>query len=230
MARKHVVAALSLVLCLLYPSVAFSQSRTPLEVVIPGSSMTTRIVFVVDVSGSMGSPRGSQGDHRTGLDWALASMKSITEAVGDEAHCMFYAFGGGVAVYKTEWTELPDQAEMLSVIAWYRSVASMGDMQAGTELMPALQIAMCHPEIDTSLVIITDSELDDDEEVIARIDKINAARPSGRMPIAIVCVDEDILGDTTSRKITKEVSGYYLRPTLLPCPPPAEAPKEENVR
>lgn len=218
MGRERISAAVLFLVLLLFPQNLFAQAKTPLVVITPGETITTRIIFLVDVSGSMHSPRGTEKFHPTGVDWALASMNFIAESVGDEAHCKFYAFGGGVGTYKTSWISLPDKQEMMDVITWYRGIAGMADMQSSTQLMPALRLAFSSDEKDLSIVIITDSLLDDDTQVLQDINKLNAERPTGPVPIALVCVGDTQSSDDTSKQLTHEVSGYYLRPSKLPMP------------
>ncbi|MFC1705549.1 hypothetical protein ACFL59_01860 [Planctomycetota bacterium] len=216
---KHPAILGAALLCLLVPF-----ARAEEELVVSGVPLTNKVVFLVDVSGSMtmGAVRAlaarlqaeNTAEARDDLDTALHYVREIVTRISDQAKVKFVAFGAAMSWYDhDEWMKLPDR-QVFDAIAWYRSMAQHEDMASATHLVDAVRAVLELPDEDMSVVIISDCELGDSEERVEEIAQANAARDHGPVPIAVISVGAvSTKADRVARKIAEDSQSFYLRRT-----------------
>lgn len=109
--------------------------------------VSTRVVFVLDISGSMSSPIGTQssgGAGRTRLDEAKKQLQRVVEGIPDRALFNLIYFDTPVNVFqdKVQRASRRSRAEAL------RSIAKL-EPRGGTNIHDALEKAFEDPKIDT---------------------------------------------------------------------------------
>ncbi len=199
MNRSIPIVLCALLGCLV--TLAAAQDRHSFEVspeeIVPAARdfrMSDRVLFVIDVSGSM------RGDK---IQQALASVDLIAGQGVDEFRVGALAFTGDTVRWEGEpecwchealepctsrcipagWAGMPGAYEALS--AWTGSLAASGDTCAS----PALEAALHDPEARLTLVLVTDGVFPDNRERASLgIERGQAWRAENGLPQAPIMV------------------------------------------
>ena len=140
---------------ILLTSIALAQSK--MEVVVePEARVTKRVMFIIDVSGSM------TNDNR--IPVAIRKMQEITNQPIDDYEFAVIVFSDNIE----RWEGLPDEdtpkgwAKLPSVeaISNAQKFVSCGRDHDGTDFAPPLIAALSEPRKDLTLVLITDGIFD----------------------------------------------------------------------
>lgn len=149
--------ALLLALALLVPAVALGQCAGQPELVVAprdGFRVTQRVVFVIDVSGSMDLPHLIDG-----------SMQAVNVFLGDDAEDLEFAiftftdgwsrwFGYPAPDLPHGWARLPNARALKNARAFVAGARRSGD----TCPAKALRAAYLEARPDTTIVMVTDGE------------------------------------------------------------------------
>lgn len=123
----------------------------------PRAPLTSRVLFVVDVSGSV---------RNAGLlGHALGQVRAILEQPVDALQVGVIAFAGLQARWPGQpapgvpdgWAELPDAEAAEAALDWIEAV----QVGSATNVVPALQEALQEPRDGLSVVLVSDGEFPD---------------------------------------------------------------------
>lgn len=175
---RYLVLGLLVCLLLLSPVNARDDSVWCRDVEIATPPITNRIVFVLDVSGSM-----------RGMPIAVASTK-VLEIMGDakdEAFVKIYVFNDTCWSLGSGWWKLPDQT-LIEKIAEkeFLDLSAEGN----TDIAGALATAMSeNTEPDISFVLLTDGEPSGDSDAhLAEVDRAQVYRITAGHGSAVIHV------------------------------------------
>ena len=169
---------------------ATAQDRPPpLEVVVhpaEGARLTSRILLVVDRSGSM-----QHGEFTR----ALAAVAMIAEQPADELEVAVIAFAEHAVRWhpsdwcpgqRTDWADLPSGYVAAEVTSWLARQGAKGS----TFLWTALERALAEEVDDLTIVIVTDGDLTlaDEDQIRFGFEAAQTARLEAGLGQAVVCV------------------------------------------
>lgn len=203
------------------------------KIIVNGQGLTNRIIFVLDVSGSMTNRLYPQDDRSpTKFNVEVREFRRVVEQLEDDGKIQCVAFGAFPLPWKETWLAMPDQDGVDAATSWlqdtfstpgansyyatmtsttFTPIVSPCGIQAGTCIIPPLQWALAHQEPDLSILIITDADFNDASELDS-IAKLNAARTWGPAPIAIIGIGmtdgEDF---KTAKKIADMSHSYFVQ-------------------
>lgn len=200
-------------------------------VVEPTERMTTRIAFVVDVSGSM------KDVAKIGV--GLGFSRSLLGREGDELEIAIYSFSDAKARWEgfpfdpsdggkpppPGWTYFPSVPALRAATEWLASQGAKG----GTNPTGAVAAALEESVEKLTVVVITDGEFEP-ESFLAAIERGQAARERaglGRAVLITVGVGQGSSAQAHLRKAGEAGGGFfYVREVEEPGP---ELPKEEET-
>ncbi len=207
-------AALLLVVVFFAPSIV--------EVVPAKARMTKRVLFVVDVSGSM-----------AGLKFDKASQ-AVIEIAGqpvDEMEIGLIAFDNapsrwpgipekaqeGVPAVPKGWAALPSKEAVDSASGWLRKINPTG----GTRLIPALKSALAEDRDKLSLVIVTDGQFyqETSTKIYAALEEGQKAREAKGLGRAVVLIYGVGESNSTLKKLGELGQGGFYRKQKEPVIP-----------
>lgn len=130
------------------------------EVVPQERRITTRVVLLIDVSGSMAGPP---------LERAIAAALTLARNGGDELELAAVAFAGGCVRWPAPraegetapegWISLPNEPALADLLGWLRTPV-LSDTNT-TEISAALKAALAELRDELSIVIVSDGLLND---------------------------------------------------------------------
>lgn len=150
----------TLAFLVLLTSVASAQQLTPVQ---PGRErMTSRVVFVVDTSGSM----------KTDFGRALSAFNMISQQPVDQLEIAVIAFDDGVYRWPgldgSGWAKLPDLKAVTAANAWLQQLPKLN----GTKIVPALEKAFKVKKRGVTVVVISDGQfIQENKDDMEKIEK-----------------------------------------------------------
>lgn len=202
-------------------------------VVEPQARLTKRVLFVVDVSGSM------RGDK---LGAACAAVLSALQQPVDEMEIAVIAFndqprrwpgipeeaeaGQGRAIPKG-WAGLPSQEAVQAAEKFLGELGAGGD----TQVIPALREALAEPRDELSLVLVSDGifQREAPDDVLAALEAGQNERDERELGRAVLMVYGVGSESGVLRRLGESGRGGYLREPLLTLPQPL-APVQGSLR
>lgn len=149
------------------------------QVAAPQQPMTTSVLLVVDVSGSMG-----MGGRCTR---AVQQAQAISGQPVDQMRLSAIAFSGEPAMWPRGWVELPDPQAQAELVSWLASKQSIGV----TNLAEALKAALETEESNLTVVVISDGDVGDLRPILDNLvagQKAREAKGLGRASVATLSV------------------------------------------
>jgi len=188
------------------------ERRTVASTFYGADVVSERVCFVLDVSGSMLLPSGSQGDAgepapegtRTRMDVAKEELSDTIRHLPDGTLFNAIFFESEVKPWRKGLVEMKKQARQ-EVLRFVRDQFALG----ATALYPALELAFADPLVDT-LYVLTDGAptvgaITDIAEIRAEVRAWNAAR---KVRIHGITMGQD---STLLHWLTEDTGGRYLR-------------------
>lgn len=185
----------------------------------PAERLTSRIVFLVDVSGSMKGPKIDRA-----ID-AVVGPEGIARQAGDQLEIAVVSFASEVQRWPgvpeegvpADWAGLPSDDALVAARGWLEGQGSDG---CSTDLCPALRLALAEERDELSLVIVTDGVLSDADAVLGVLREGQAARVARGLKPAVVAV----WGVDGDEPILREIGqagrgGFFHEEGAAPAPP-----------
>lgn len=188
------------ILALLVTSAALAAE---LVTVVRGKSrVSKRILFVVDVSGSM---------YGRSFSRAVSSVRTLAAQPTDELQVGVIAFADNAVRWsptkKTKWAKLPDKKAVQAIAGFLYHNGPGG----GTNVVPALKLALSEPKTQLTVVLVTDGIFaEDDADVLKAVEKAQKQRVKQKRGRALLAV----LGVGGQQKVLEKLGtqgqgGYY---------------------
>lgn len=132
--------------------------------------LSTRVVFCVDISGSMSETLGSESR----MELAKKELARTLSAMSKDAHVNLVFFDDRLEPWKRQLTALkPALKEALSIV-------SRLEPRGRTNIFDALDLAFQHKEVDTVFLLSdgdpTDGRIIDPDDILAEIRRMNRTR------------------------------------------------------
>lgn len=199
-------------------------------VVEPQARLTKRVLFVVDVSGSM------RGDK---LGAACAAVLSALQQPVDEMEIAVIAFND----QPRRWPGIPEEAEGRSIPKGWAGLPSqeavqaaekfLGELGAGgdTQVIPALREGLAEPRAELSLVLVSDGifQREAPDDVLAALEAGQKERDERELGRAVLMVYGVGSESGVLRRLGESGRGGYLREPLMTLPQPM-APVQGSLR
>ncbi len=199
--------------CILY----FVMASSLITVVPPTTRLTKRIVFLVDVSGSMAGLK---------FDRACGAVLEIAGQPVDEMEMAVFAFDNtptrwpgipeprdleqGIKGIPKGWAALPSQVAMNKSSRWLSGISPDG----GTLVIPALLAALAEERKELSIVLITDGQFYQErtDTILAAVETAQRAREAKGLGRAVILA-YGVAGESTALQKLAEVGGggFYKR-------------------
>jgi hypothetical protein len=182
-------------------------------VIEPQARITNKIVFLVDVSGSMGGER------------SLRAIEQVIEVAGQETDdieiaCITFSDETNRWPEDGSWRHLPDSDALVEIRTW------LGDKYQGkgTPVTPAITRALTEDKKELTVVIISDGIFDEMQDtILAHFERLQMHREEfgyGRVVLAGVGISPPEHGDEL--KALVEHAGIFGAGYFLNEVPPAE--------
>jgi hypothetical protein len=186
----------------------------------PQEPLGSRVLFVVDASGSMKGPEFAR---------ALEAVRTIAGQPTDSMEFAVLAFND--SVYRWEgipdehtprgWAALPSHDAVQHASDWLGRLGASGD----TLVIPALRTALAEERPKLSLVLVTDGYFHtDSEQIVTAIREAQERRRKQELGLAVILVYG--VGSKTKalQHVAGEASGGYFQETSPSVPPPPVPP------
>jgi len=195
-------------------------------VVGPETKLTKRVMFVVDVSGSM------RGDK---FSAALAAVEKISDQPSDELEIAVLAFNAS----PSRWEGIPEQGKV--PIGWAALPSAVAPKVAqaflcrlgadgDTLVIPALKQALNEQRSDLSIILVTDGifQQESEDQILAAFEEGQKAREEQKLGRAVLYT-YGVGAEAAILKKLAEVSrgGYFHE---KPDPSPPALPIQGSVR
>ena len=191
-------------------------------VVEPQARLTKRVVFVVDVSGSM------RGDK---LGAACTAVMTALQQPVDEMEIAVIAFND----QPRRWPGIPEEGERKVPKGWAALPSQdavkaaekfLGELGAGgdTQVSPALREGLAEPRDDLSLVLVSDGifQRESPDEVMAAFESGQKQREERELGRAVLMVYGVGSESGVLRRLAEGGRGGYLREPLVRLPDPVQ--------
>lgn len=204
---------------------ALAQAQELVTEVEPAERTTSRVMLLVDTSGSMKPGK---------LPLAIDAALRIARQGGDELEIAAYSFAAGFCRWPVPlqedagdvvigWARMPDERALAALLAWLQAPVVS---DASTSLGPALKDALADRRDKLTVIVITDGILDDGAAVLEALQDGQAEREKdGRGRAVVACLG--IGSDAPPLKALAEAGrgGYWRVPLEAPAHPlPTGAP------
>ena len=222
--------------CILYLVMASSL----VTVVSPTTRLTKRIVFLVDVSGSMAGLK---------FDRACGAVLEIAGQPVDEMEIAVFAFDNtptrwpgipeakdlekGIKGIPKGWAALPSQEAINTSSHWLGGISPDG----GTLVIPPLLAALAEERKELSIVLITDGQFYQErtDSILAAVEKAQKARVAKGLGRAVILA-YGVAGESIALQKLAEAGGGGFFKRAVPTSPlmfmkkTAAAPGAASVR
>lgn len=188
-------------------------------VVEPEERVTSRVIFLVDTSGSMKPAK---------LPTAIEAALKIARQGGDELEISAFAFAAGYCRWPAPqqeggsappaWASMPDEQALVHLLAWLQAPVVS---DSGTALGPCLARALAEERDELTVIVLTDGLLDDAAELLAVLEDGQIERERKGLSRAVVACLGVGSEAPPLRALAEAGRGGYWR---VPDPPRPPAP------
>ena len=158
------------------------QPRYTVKEVVPSTSpLSKKVIFIVDISGSMG-----QDDN---LSRAFRFFTTTANAPVDAFDMQVFAMGSSCYHFSKDWVKMPDEEEVKKCLAWLKTF----DGRQSTNAVDCFKEALRVKEKSISIVIISDGLFDNIESTAKTVldEQTRRTKEYGRALIACFGVGEN---------------------------------------
>lgn len=186
-------------------------------VVSPETRLTKRVMFVVDVSGSMKGDKFSD---------ALAAVEKIAAQPVDELEIAVLAFNAGPTRWEGipepdkipfGWAAMPSEAAPKVAQAFLCQLGAEGD----TAVIPALKQALNEQRSDLSIILVTDGifQQESEDQILAALEAGQKAREEQKLGRAVLYTYGVGSEAQILKKLAEVSKGGYFHERPTPVPP-----------